>query len=306
MKNGQLQHLNPWQKVALFFLTLFLGITFSSVVNQLLGSFLLNSEQPFEVMNDLTRIDSIRMLKIGNLIVHLIAFIAPAVILAKLFNFEPREAVLFKRPVKRFWIWLPVLFILLTLVNEGLYVINHQIDFSFLSNSVQETFEYQQAVQEKTIFAYIGGTWKSYFVNLILICLVPAISEELLFRGVLQNLFSKVSQNIWVGISISAFLFALIHLQPFNFLPMFALAFCYGIIAAYTGSLWITMILHFLNNALTLSFAHFEIMFGWKDLEISPYMSFGLILTCIGLLYVLNKKGLASSQWTTTKGVYYR
>jgi membrane protease YdiL (CAAX protease family) len=306
LKNGQLQHLNPLQKVGMFFLVMFLGIIMASIVNQIVGSFLLNSDQPFEIMNDLTRIDGIRMLKIGNLIVHIVAFIGPVWLLSKAFNHEPLEAILFQAPAKKTWLWVPVLFVLLTILNEGLYVINHQVDFSLISKSIQETFEYRQAVQEKTIYAYIGGTWKSYFTNLFLIALVPAISEELLFRGLIQNLFGKLTQNIWVGISVSAFLFALIHLQPFNFLPMFALAFCYGIIAAYTGSLWITMVLHFLNNALTLSIEHFQRMFGWGELEIPLYLMIGLALSCSALIFVAIRNKGDQSNWYKTKGIYFR
>ena len=306
MKNGQLQHLNPWQKIAIFFLMMLIGIILASVVNQVLGAFLLESNSPFEIMNDLTRIDGIRMLKIGNFIVHLIAFILPTVALAKAFNFEWKSAILFQKPKNSVFLWIPILFVLLTLLNEGLYLINHQIDFSFISGSLQETFEYRQSIQEKTIYAYIGGTWKSYFVNLFLIALVPAISEELLFRGLIQNLFSKASQNVWIGITISAILFALIHLQPFNFLPMFALAFCYGMIAAFTGSIWITMILHFLNNALTLSFEHFQRMFGWNDFDIPISLSIGLILTSTVAIYLAIKTKKVSSKWFETKGVYLR
>lgn len=306
MKNGVLQHLNPWQKVAIFFVAMFLGIILSTSVNHVLGSFLLNSDQPFEIMNDLSRIDGIRMLKIGNLVVHLIAFIAPVVLLAKAFNHEPKEAVLFKEPGRNVWVWVPFVFIFLTLLNQGLYLINHQIDFSFISKSLQESFIYRQAIQEKTIYAYIGETWKSYFVNILFIALIPAISEELLFRGLLQNLFSKATKNVWIGITISAFLFALIHLQPFNFLPMFALAFCYGIIAAFTGSIWVTMLLHFLNNALTLSFEHFERMMGWGEFEISNLLSLVIIVICLIILTIGLKTNKIPSRWHETKGIYLR
>ncbi|MCB9189153.1 MAG: CPBP family intramembrane metalloprotease [Flavobacteriales bacterium] len=306
MKNGQLQHLNPWQKVSMFFLIMFLGLTIASLINHILGSFLLNSDEPFEIMNDLTRIDGIRMMKIGNLIVHLVAFIAPVIFLAKAFNFDPKEAIRFQRPEKNYWIWLPFAFIFLTLINDGLYAINHQIDFSVISGDLQKTFEYRQAIQEKTIYAYIGSTWKSYYSNLFLIALIPAISEELLFRGLIQNLFSKATQNIWTGILISAFLFALIHIQPFNFLPMFALAFCYGMITAFTGSIWITMALHFLNNALTISLEHFQRMFGWSEVIIPDLISISLILTSfVAIIIVIRSKKLPS-KWNETKGIYLR
>ncbi len=306
MKNGQLQHLNPWQKVVLCIALILFASSFAQLINLSLAKFLLNTNSPRDIVLDLTRIDGIRMMKIGNFIFHLIAFIAPVLLLTKLFNSDPKEAILFRKPAAKHWLWVPIAFVLLTFINQGLYMINHQIDFSFISASVQESFEYQQAVQEKTIYAYIGETWRSYFANVFLIALIPAISEELLFRGLIQNLFTKATQNIWVGITISSILFALIHLQPFNFLPMLALGFCYGMIVAFTGSLWISMVLHLLNNAFILTVEHFQRMFNWDELTISLYAGLGIVITLLVLLIVVIRSDKIPSKWYQTKGIYLR
>jgi len=306
LKNGQLQHLNPWQKVGLFLIVFFFAIVFTSALSQFLGSVLLNSDEPFEIMNDLTRIDGIRMMKIGNLIAHIVAFIIPAVLLTKLYNFDPKEAILFNKPNSKFCLLIPLLFILLTLVNNGLHWVNHQVDFSFISKSTQESLEYQQAVQDKIIYAYIGETWRSYFVNLFLLAIVPAISEELLFRGLIQNIFSKATQNVWVGITFSALVFALIHAQPFNVLPLFALAVCYGIIVAFTGSLWIAIALHFMNNALMLSFEHLGRRYQLDELYIPSYLGVILLAGSIAIIFWLVKTKKLPNRWNKTTGIYLR
>lgn len=257
-------------------------------------------------MNNLARIDGIRMTKIQTFIFHVVAFILPTIALAKLFNYDPKEAIIFRKPKNSLWLWTPVLFILFFLTNQFLYIVNHQIDFSFVSQSLQESLVYQQALMEKGLNAYIGESWRSYFVNLFLIALIPAISEELLFRGLLQNLLSKATRNVWIGISLSAFLFAIIHFQPFNFLPIFVLGFCYGLVAAYTGSLWIPMVLHFLNNAITLTLAHFQKMFNWPEYEISEMVGIGIIVLFTGIIYWVIKTQKISSKWHETKGIYLR
>lgn len=306
MKNGQLQHLKPGEKVILTLFILFIGINLVGVFNYGIASFLLDSDKPYEIMGDLTRIDGIRMMKIANLLSHILAFIVPTILLAKIYNFQPKEFLLINKPKARYLYWFPLIFIMLTLLNQFLYLVNHSIDFSSLSHTLQNDLEYQQAVQEKTIYAYVGATWKSYLVNIFLIAFIPAISEELLFRGLLQHLFCKMAKNMWIGIAISAFFFALIHFQPLNFLPMFALGFCYGLIAAFTGSLLITMLLHFANNALTLSLEHFKVMYNWGDIEIPTIAGIITLVLCTTILVIYAQKQHKTSLWHRTKGVYLR
>lgn len=306
MKNGVLQHLNPWQKVAISFIIVFLALLIFGIIDEFIKSVLLNTNSPEEVISDLTRIDSIRMIKITNLLFHIVVLIIPALILTKLFNYDFKNAILIKSSPKFVWIILPFLFLGLTFINDIFSYLNHQIDFSFISDSMQKSFKYQQAIQAKTAYAYVGETWKSFFINIILIALIPAISEELFFRGVLQNLLSKASNNIWIGITTSALLFALIHRQPFNFLPIFTLGFFYGIIAAFTGSIWITITLHFLNNGLKIGFAHLQRMYEWNDPEISLWV-YTIVIAFTGVIIFAGVKlNLIPSRWHETKGIYLR
>ncbi|MCB9196927.1 MAG: CPBP family intramembrane metalloprotease [Flavobacteriales bacterium] len=306
MRNGQLQYLNPWQKLLLFFASFYLALFLAQLGNMLMAQFLLQTDNPAEVVSDLTKADGIRMMKISNLIVHFIAFILPTIILAKLIDYDPKETLLFKTPKKQFWIFLPIVFICLTNLNDILSSINHQLNFSFLSTETQKTLELQQAIQEKTIYAYVGNTWKSYFFNILLIGLVPAISEELIFRGLLQNLISKAANNVWIGITISAFLFALMHRMPFNFFPILALGFVYGVIAAYTGSIMITMALHFLNNALSLTLMHLQRVYNWENITLDIYIQMTFIVVSGVLVFWFYKKQSNLSQWHATKGIYLR
>lgn len=306
MKNGQLQHLNPWQKLAFFFAAMFFAFFLAQLITEAAAKFLLSTDHPREIVRDLTRVDSIRMTKISNLTMHLFGFILPAIFLTKLFNFEPKQAITFKAPSKSYWLAIPLLFLCITSLNEVLSILNHQIDFSFVSKSFQESLEYQQAVQSKVTFAYIGETWKSYFFNLVLIALVPAVSEELVFRGILQNLISKATQNVWIGIVSSALLFALLHGKPFHFIPILGLGILYGVIVAYSGSIWLTMILHFANNALVLSIPHFSKMYNLDPINLSILVYMSIILISGIILFLLVKTNVLPSKWNETKGIYFR
>lgn len=85
-------------------------------------------------------------------------------------------------------------------------------------------------------------------LNVILIALIPAFGEELLFRATLQPLFIRWTRNHHVGILISAFAFSALHFQFFGFLPRLLLGFILGYAFYWTRNLWIPVAMHLLNN----------------------------------------------------------
>lgn len=97
----------------------------------------------------------------------------------------------------------------------------------------------------------------SYSINLVVIGLLPAIGEELLFRGFLQGQLIKRTGNIHLAIWLSAFLFSAMHLQFYGFFPRFILGAVFGYLFVWSGSLWIPVLAHFINNAGAVSLQYF-------------------------------------------------
>ena len=90
--------------------------------------------------------------------------------------------------------------------------------------------------------------WYDVYVNVIVIALLPAICEELFFRGALQRVMIHLTKNPLMGIIISAFLFSALHLQFAGFLPRMFLGIVLGILYWYSGSLWTCILAHFVFN----------------------------------------------------------
>ena len=87
--------------------------------------------------------------------------------------------------------------------------------------------------------------------SLVVVALIPALGEELLFRGVVQPLVSK-SYGIHAGVWITAFAFSFIHFQFFGFFPRLLLGALLGYLAVWSGSLWYAIAAHFANNAMAV------------------------------------------------------
>ena len=130
------------------------------------------------------------------------------------------------------------------------------VSFSYTVNSwipLPEWMHTQEDASAETIqrILQMNGIIPLLF-NLFLIALIPAIGEELLFRGLFQNLIERGTKRAHVAVWIAASLFSLIHFQFEGFLPRLFLGAILGYSFLWTRSLWVPMILHFLNNALPI------------------------------------------------------
>ena len=90
---------------------------------------------------------------------------------------------------------------------------------------------------------------KDIFINVFIIALLPAVCEEICFRGALQRIIIHITKNPWIGIIIASFLFSALHFQFQGFLPRMFLGMVLGALYWYSGSLWPSIIAHFVNNA---------------------------------------------------------
>ena len=90
-------------------------------------------------------------------------------------------------------------------------------------------------------------------LNLGLMALLPALAEELTFRGVVQGLFRG---NRHVAIWCTAFIFSFIHFQFYGFVPRMLMGALFGYMLWWTGSLWVPVLMHFTNNALAVVFSY--------------------------------------------------
>jgi membrane protease YdiL (CAAX protease family) len=116
------------------------------------------------------------------------------------------------------------------------------------------------------------------FKIIILVGALPAIGEELFFRGILQKLFIQIFKSAWPGIIFTGFLFSAFHMQFMGFLPRMALGIILGSLYWYSGSLYTSILGHFIFNTINLLLIYFK----FADLESKP--GSGMIFIVIGLL----------------------
>jgi membrane protease YdiL (CAAX protease family) len=89
-------------------------------------------------------------------------------------------------------------------------------------------------------------------LTIVVVAILPAIGEELVFRGMIQRDLFRATNNAHVAIWVAAIIFSAIHFQFYGFFPRVFLGALFGYLYYWSGSLIMPMIAHFINNGFTL------------------------------------------------------
>lgn len=132
------------------------------------------------------------------------------------------------------------------------------------------------------------GSAYDYIAALAVLALVPAIFEEMLFRGALQQVAISLTRNAFAGIFITGIVFSAIHASYYGFLPRLFLGMMLGYIFYYSKNIWMSIAAHFLNNVYALT-AMYSLSREGKLTPESMNETYPLYYILIGggLLYVL-------------------
>ncbi|MDD2299534.1 MAG: type II CAAX endopeptidase family protein [Fermentimonas sp.] len=182
-------------------------------------------------------------------------------------------------------------------LNKGMILPESMKDIEEMMRSMED------AALETTNLLLSGKSLGSLILNLIVVAGFAAISEELFFRGALQQFIYEKFKNNHVTVWLTALVFSLVHFQFYGFLPRLFLGAILGYLFIYTKNLWAPILFHFLNNATVII-----LNFFWSDKEwyrnieetsITPvfvvFATTSLLLT-IALFWIYNNQ--------TSKNIY--
>ena len=209
-----------------------------------------------DLMNNLSATadspESIYFLKYFQVLQSIGLFVVPPIILALLFHGNIYEYLQIDRSTNK----LTYLFAALTLLMVIPFVnflgeLNGQMKFPDSLSGIENWMKTMEDAAEVMVekFMNVEGISGLMF-NIFMIAVLPALGEELLFRGVIQRIFTNWTRNHHWGIWISAFLFSAMHMQFYGFLPRMVLGGMFGYLLVWTGTMWVPILAHFVNNAV--------------------------------------------------------
>lgn len=195
--------------------------------------------------------NNIPFLKYIQVVQSIGLFIIPSLILAYLFGGQISEYLnTNKSPLLRSAIVAIAIILVSSPMINMLAELNSKLALpEFLSGLENWMRSSEDSANEITqLFLKTDSIWGLLF-NIFMIGIIPAIGEELLFRGIIQRIFTDWTKNYHWGIWISAILFSALHLQFYGFIPRAILGAIFGYMLVWSGNLWFPIIAHFVNNS---------------------------------------------------------
>ena len=219
-------------KLLTFILLLVFGLLFSSILS---AFFLLSGDG----MNDITN------LQIGQVISQVFGFMLPPILYVMLVKEKPFNYLGFKKLQPWSLLGIVAIFTVipfLAMVTEW----NDNVSLPESMATLEQMLRNIQQLANDTTEKFM--TEGSLFSGLLIVAALAAISEELLFRSVIQKAFVKICKNAHVGIILTAIVFSAFHGDFFGFVPRFILGLMLGYMFYLSGSIFPSMLMHFVNN----------------------------------------------------------
>lgn len=185
---------------------------------------------------------------------HLFTFLIPGVIYWR-WSEQHRVEEFVRRPLPSYLLLAIALLIVLVFMPFNSWIIEWNGNLH-LPQGLQRIEEWMLRKEDElatmTRFLTNFSTGAELIVALVVIAIIPAVGEEVLFRGIIQRkIFHKIG-DMHASIWATAALFSAIHLQFYGFVPRMLLGAMFGYMYAWTRNLWTPIFAHFINNAATV------------------------------------------------------
>ncbi len=195
-------------------------------------------------------VNSLRLMTVAGQVLFILL---PALLFAKWIYGDVSDIISLKLPqYLELTLFSIGIIILIPLLQSYLYIQNYFIEYlaanSEMVNSFKSFFDSLNELVDKTYGNLLkADSIPEMFLVIIVIAIVPAICEEIMFRGYIQRSFEFKMKPVW-AVLITAIFFGVYHFNPYGLFPLIVLGFYFGFAAYISKSLIVPIFLHFLNN----------------------------------------------------------
>lgn len=252
--------LSPSLKIIVLAIIVLIFALFGSLLAMIIAipAFNYNIFELSDVLTDPNGED-IAVIKFLQIFQSISLFIFPSIIAAWLFSEKPSEFLSANRTSSG----ITVLFVLFSIISaipllNYMTQLNSGLDLpAWMDKVEQKMISMEETAAELTELFLESNSYTDLIVNFIMIAILPAIGEEILFRGLIQRLLIQWFRNSHAAIITTAFIFSFIHFQFFGFVPRFLLGLYFGYLLVWSGSIWLPVLAHLINNGLAVFYYHF-------------------------------------------------
>ena len=196
--------------------------------------------------------ESLNFLKYFQVVQSIALFVIPPFILAHLYHGNISEYLQINRTTipASYLIAVFMLILIVPFINF-LGEINGQMKFPEAFSGIETWMKNMEDSAQIMVEKFMKvNSISGLLFNIFMIAVLPALGEELMFRGVFQRIFTRMTRNYHWGIWITAFFFSAMHMQFYGFLPRMVLGAMFGYLLVWTGTMWVPILAHFVNNTM--------------------------------------------------------
>ncbi len=187
--------------------------------------------------------------RVSQTVLSICIFFLPSIIVSRMMDKQPLTYMGLRQRSSALSYMLTILLMLLTIVIGGsMATLNEMIPLTTQMELYFKSME-EDYMKQIEVMSQMSG-WGDFFVALVVMALVPAVVEEVFFRGGFQNLMHRSTGNFWVAVIVTSLLFSAIHFSFYGFLTRLTLSIVLGLLYAETRNLWMPILAHFINNAI--------------------------------------------------------
>tara|TARA_B110001452_G_scaffold32144_1_gene25092 strand:+ start:181 stop:1089 length:909 start_codon:yes stop_codon:yes gene_type:complete len=215
-------------------------------------------------------------------------FLVPSVIFLFLLKTFPLHL---RTPNKSELIKCLLYFIVLLGFAQLLLLISTHLGYEFLPIEIKNFLKEQQDFNTKIQEGFISKSFRSFLFNVLLLSILPALGEELFFRGILQKICIGIFKNNIAGIGVTSLIFGMLHFQIENLLSIIFASILLGLIYDYSKNILLSMLLHFGFNFFSLVSMQGLKMELISENSLETFSNYFVIPVALGMLaYLIIKK----------------
>lgn len=211
--------------------------------------------------------ETVAAMRLATVVAQLLCILVPTLLLTRARYGSIREPLRLKMPSVRDLVLVCVGLIALQQVLQAYMLVQDAIP---LPPEIQRQVNIFKDLIERTYKMLVVANSPVELVGvLITVAVVPAVVEELLFRGLVQGDLERVTRGFGAAV-IAGIIFALYHVNPFSIVPLIALGVFFGYVVHLSHNTVLAIVAHFLNNFLASLAGYFHVdenylLFGAGD-----------------------------------------
>lgn len=198
--------------------------------------------------------ENVQLVRFLTMVGQVVFLFLPTILFARLLSHRTKEIFSFRVPGIQESLFAFVALFSLQRVCEAYMFFQDKIPVPKLLHELLDPIK--KMMESLTAVLIHSDTIPELLFVILVVAVVPALAEELLFRGLIQSTFGKIMPPLGAAV-LTGIIFGLYHVNPFEVVPLVGLGIFFGVLRSRSQSLVMPMAAHFINNVLAVLAGYF-------------------------------------------------